>query len=439
MTYIDKYSKILSGLEEDIRRYKESDKKTVFGYTSDLDVVVNWDADKFNSLLNRFLKEEPSFIDGEMIDNMEDFARIVSYYMINGMGGEADITNVDVCNYLEEHFETNFALGGTCAQGAAALASVGVPLVVHITDRSNEVCNIFNHPNIQLVTSDGIVSVLDGKTDELPIRHMILQFNKGEVINVLDKRIAIPVSNRLILDYDKIHKYLPIDLEFLNYCEENAKNIFSYNISGFNAIIDLEIMKTKVNEMSMHYRRIKEINPNCIIYLEGAHYLNSLAKDFLFEKISAYVDILGMNEEELIDFCNKFRIEVDKENLESMLNGLRCILKKYPVKGLVMHTKDYSMYFGKEIPGIDIEKGLTMGNLMSATRARTGRYGTQQDCRDSLMLSLSEIGLKFYDELGKMKIGEYAKLVPSRYMEKPKYTIGLGDTFVAGMQIGFIK
>jgi len=27
--------------------------------------------------------------------------------------------------------------------------------------------------------------------------------------------------------------------------------------------------------------------------------------------------------------------------------------------------------------------------------------------------------------------------VPSRYMERPRYTIGLGDTFTAGVQICF--
>jgi len=439
MAYIDKYNQFLTELAEDIHRCKNSGKRTVFGYTSNLDVVIEWNVDQFNLMLDRYLITEPSLTDGETIDDMEDFARIISYYVINGMGGEAEITNIDVCNYLEEHFTTNFALGGTCAQGAAALASVGLPLIAHITDRSKEVCRLMNHSNIQLITENGIESVMDGSSDELPVRHIILQFTKGDVINVFGKNRVIPISNRLIMDYDKIHKQLPVETSFFEYCENNAENIFSYNVSGFNAIVDMDIMKEKMKDLALHYKKVKENNPECILYLEGAHYLNSEVKDYFFEHISKYLDILGMNEEELVDCCKKFHIDVDKENLESVLDGLRFILRKYPVAGVVMHTKDYSMYFGEEIPNVNIEKGLTMGNLMSATRARTGKYGTIEECHESLVLELSNAGKVFYEQLENIQLEEFVKLVPSRYMEKPKYTIGLGDTFVAGMQIGFIK
>ena len=46
-----------------------------------------------------------------------------------------------------------------------------------------------------------------------------------------------------------------------------------------------------------------------------------------------------------------------------------------------MHTKDYSMYYGSELYGIDLEKALTLGNLLSGTRARIGHYGSLEECR----------------------------------------------------------
>ena len=88
---------------------------------------------------------------------------------------------------------------------------------------------------------------------------------------------------------------------------------------------------------------------------------------------------------------------------------------------------------------VDIEMGLTLGNLMSGTRARIGKYGTKEDCRKSLELGLSRIGLEFAERLSHIQRKHTAVLVPSRYMEKPRYTIGLGDTFVAGMQLCFAK
>ena len=60
-------------------------------------------------------------------------------------------------------------------------------------------------------------------------------------------------------------------------------------------------------------------------------------------------------------------------------------------------------------------------------------------CSDSLKMDLSQAGLRFFEELSQMQLDEYVCLVPSRYLEKPKYTIGLGDTFVAGVHTSFLK
>ena len=104
-----------------------------------------------------------------------------------------------------------------------------------------------------------------------------------------------------------------------------------------------------------------------------------------------------------------------------------------------MHTKDYAMYYGDELKGVNLEKALTLGNLLSGTRARVGHYGNLDECRESLKLALSPAGLRFAEKLQEMKLEKKAFLVPSRYMEKPVCTIGLGDTFVAGVQFAFVR
>ena len=97
------------------------------------------------------------------------------------------------------------------------------------------------------------------------------------------------------------------------------------------------------------------------------------------------------------------------------------------------------MYYGNELKGINIEKGLTIGNLMAGTRAKTGRYGSYRDCEDGLQYPLSRTGLRFFEELAAARLPVCTCLVPSRYMDKPKCTIGLGDTFVAGVQMAFVR
>ena len=108
--------------------------------------------------------------------------------------------------------------------------------------------------------------------------------------------------------------------------------------------------------------------------------------------------------------------------------------------GIVLHTKDYALYYGDPLDGVDMEQGLTLGNLMASTRARIGRYGTPQDCADSLALPLSQRGMTFAEDfvaLAAENEGQVLVAVPSRYIEHPRYTIGLGDTFTAGVQISF--
>ena len=165
--------------------------------------------------------------------------------------------------------------------------------------------------------------------------------------------------------------------------------------------------------------------------------MNPEVKEMIFRRLAPYANIFGTNEEELVAQNEKYGIETDITDIESVISGIEALMERYGVRGVILHTKDYSMYYGEELPGVDIEKGLTIGNLMSGTRARIGKYGTQEECRESLSLGLSPTGLRFHDRLKELKPAKKAVLVPSRYLEHPRYTIGLGDTFVSGVHTCF--
>lgn len=436
--YTDRYQEYLQLIPDKIRKCEETNRRAVLAYASNLDVLVKWDSEGFNRFLVDYLKEEPSFHKGDEIGSAEDLARILSYFVIHGLGGEVDITSRKVIDVLTEYFDVEYGLGGTCAQGAAALGSMGVPVLVHITDRSRDV--------VDKMTGIGIESVKDGKTapvedcvsGEEALCHFIVQYTKDDVIRVFGKEYRVRLSNRLIMGYDKVHKILPIEEGFLAYCEENAKDMCSYDISGFNAVTDRRIMQERLKRLSAHYKTIKEKNPDCRIYFESAHFINHEIREYTYQTLAGAVDIMGMNEEELLDLSETQGFAVDKDSMDSILKGLEELIKVYPVHGFVVHSKDYALYFGNDMPGTDIEQGLTLGNLMSGTRARTGRYGCISDCMETLKLELSRTGLEFAEQLESCRSSYKAVLVPSRYMEKPTTTIGLGDSFVAGMQICFI-
>jgi len=434
----DDYQYYYQQLPSDIIAYKKGKRRLTFGYASDLDVIIDWDEKVFQEIIDDYLTIDPFIRDVEIIDSMESFTRILSHYMIHGLGGEIDITSKEVCDVLDERFNTHFGLGGTCAQASTALGTIGIPSIVHITDRSRETCRLMDDLDIEVVDHGNRVPLKTIANDNDPVRHIILQYPKGAKLEIGGEEYETPVSNRMILDYDKIHKILPIDREFLDYCELHAQDLIAYSASGFNGIVDPFLMAEKGKQLSAHYKRVQTQNPNCIIYLESAHYLNPEVNDLVFKSLTTSVDLLGMNEEELVVYTRKHGMLINQEDLKSVMEGIELLLSEYPVKGVVLHSKDYAMYYGHKIEGVDFLKGLTLGNLLAGTRARIGRYGSYKDCCDTLNLPLSQLGSAFADQLSTMEVDRCVHIVPSRYMEQPKYTIGLGDTFVAGFMISFI-
>lgn len=408
----------------------------MLGFTSNLDVLLEWDEGAFNAILDSFLTGQPAIRNNDTIHSIEDFARIISAYVIRGQGGEVDITDNAVCTFLENHFRNRYALGGTAAQGATALNTLGFPVLVHISDRSQEVCQLMDRPGISTVTESGLVPIIQAASAELPVRHIILQFPKGAKIRIQNETVEIPQSNRVIMDYDSIHKNLIIDENFRQYCEEHAGKLPCYAISGFNAIVNTDIMQSVIRNTINHLRAVKARNPGCIIYLEAAHYLNPAVEEIVFSQMAPHIDILGLNEEELTLHARQHQTEIHPEDPASVLAGLRCFRQRYSIRGLLLHTKDYSLYFGEELANADITKGLTIGNLIAGTRARIGRYGTWQDCLETLSQPLSPTGLAFHDTLTAMEPD--IQIVPSRYIENPGCMIGLGDTFMAGVLTAFL-
>lgn len=436
--YKDKYEFYLSQVSSDIDRARNSDTALVIGYTSNLDIILEWNVDAYNRLLEKyFVTDNVYYNKGERICSLNDFARITAYFMIHGMGGEIDAETFEMVEILKQYFNTRNMLGGTCAQSAAALGAVGMPALIHLTDQCREVCEFLNYAGLEVVTSKGRHCVMETEFTMPPAIHLILQFSKGDVIKVKGVEYKLPLSNRLILDCEMIQKTVPISSCFFDYCEKNASDIRSYSVSGLNAIIDKNILKERILQLYWHLTIVKDKNPDCMVYFESAHYLSNEMRRLVYLFMLKVTDILGMNEEELMDFGDNSGVIIEKASLASVIKGLDHMLTVYPLMGIVLHTKDYAMYYGQKLVGIDIEKGITMGNLMSATRAKTGKYGSLQDCNGSLDLGFSKIGLAFYDQLQKMRLRYTAVLVPSRYIENPECTIGLGDTFTAGVQICF--
>ena len=438
MSYIDRYRAYLEQLPEDILSRKRSARRSFLAFTSNYDVILKWDARMFSALLEQYLDGEPCAKAGDIIRGMGDFARIAAYCATNGLGMNFDITNVEVCDILLESFEKENSLGGTGAQAAAALSTAGFPVTVQLTDRCREVCAMLDQSDMRVVRGQELIPVMEGASDEKPVYHIILQFAKGDVIRVGQRQVEIPLSNRLIFFYDSIHKTVPIGEDYLKFLPKHPEIVSSLVVAGFDAVIDPSTAGERADQIKEMLIALEATGRKIPVYMEGAFYMNPEVKEIFFCTLGKYCSVIGTNEEELYDLMQRHGREINLADPGDVLESLETMIQMYGSEGVILHTKDYALFYGERAQDVDIEKGLTIGCLMSGTRARCGRYGTLKDLEESLSLPLSAEGLRFYDALENMKKKREAVLVPSRYMERPRYTIGLGDTFVGGVQTCYI-
>jgi ADP-dependent phosphofructokinase/glucokinase len=436
--FLNKYANAYQSMTEKIAARRSRGILTSMGFTSNLDLLCDFDVARLNLLLSKYLPsgDLSKFHSASCITTMEELLQTIVYFCANGIGGEVDIADT---NAVRELFHFKNGMGGTATQAALALSEVNGESLVHLTDDSKEVCDLLDTPNVYVILEDGSI----GHTYQLKHcneqeLHFIVQFQKGDVIRLGDKEVIIPVSNRLILTKNTVNITVPMWKPYFKWVEENAERISSNVLSSFNCILDPDILRERIDYVAGHVARYHAANPDGIVYYEDAHYHNSIVRKMVLENLYSVVDIVGMNEEELrYTLHQMYHLQINTDDILECIEGVNFLLKKFRIhKGIVVHTKDYAMYVGEPLKA-DIESGLMYGNILATAKAANGWYGTPDQVKDVLKLPVSQKGMDNREIVAQSKYRDKTIVVPSRYIDKPKFTIGLGDSFVGGMQMCF--
>lgn len=432
-TYISAYEQ----LEKVIEKRKEQGRFPAMGYTSNLDLLCDFHIERLNDLLERYLpgQEMTGMKTVKAIRTVAELLETIVYFCSRGIGGEADIDNLPV---IMDAFKWKNGMGGTAVQAAMALSAVGCPSIVHLTDDSREVCELLDTPEIYTVNEGGELihtnQVIQSHEQEI---HFIIQFQKGDCIRLGRQELEIPVSNRLIITKITVNEFVPFSKPYFRYIEHHAETISSNVLSSFNALLDEHHLLERLNYVKNHIKNYMQANPQGITFFEDAHYHNMSVRRLCLETIYSQVDIVSLNEEELANTLQMYEFPVDMEDILSCIRGVKYMKEKFRVRrGVIVHTKDYSMYVGVSA-GLNLEQGLIYGNLLATAKAKHGSYGNREQIKELLALPLSEKGVRCRAVVAASEFAGETILVPTKYIDKPKYTIGLGDSFVAGVQICF--
>jgi ADP-dependent phosphofructokinase/glucokinase len=432
---------ILDYINGRLTHYLMENKWIGLGLGNSLDKIANWDINIINSLVKEYF--QGNFLDLTVspteIKSVEDFLKVFIYLFIHGKGGEVPIVNQTVCSSLEKYFCFTNAVGGTPVHAACALTKLGFPAFVCLNTFSPELLTLIAAPNFYTVWNGEIVSIrelLDTAKDFIYAPHYIFQYLMNDLLFIGKRRISSFQSNRIIMPYDNINKEMRLNEYYFDYILNNGKQISSLVISGFNSISDESLLNARLRELNKYLQQIKAKYPHLLVYLEDAGYHVFHFKEIVLQSFAGNVDLLSVNEDEISEIIKNTGRRIDFEDLTSLVGELNFIAIKYGFKGVILHTKDFALYYGEKL-NCDLEKGLMCGNLLATTKARLGRFGNMTDLKETLLIPDSTIGLKLQQQLKTNQFSKYVTLSPAKHVARPLCTIGLGDTFVGGVQICF--
>lgn len=314
------------------RERREKSQYTAMGYTSNLDLLCEFDVKRLNQLLqeymtNRTLSDMKTV---SVIRNVEELLSTIVYYCTRGIGGEADVLDMEI---VKRCFRYKKGMGGTAVQAALAIAEIGCDSIVHLTDDSKDVCEILESPYVYTVSQGEELIHTEGveQTQEQEV-HCIVQFKKGDIICLGEEMIEIPCSNRLILTKITVNEFVPLSKPYLNWIEKNADYVRSNVLSSLNAILDPMILKQRLEVVKTHVEKYRANNTEGIVFFEDAHYHDYEIRKLCLETVYSCVDIVSLNEEEL-----KYTLEemcdfpVDINNIAACVEGAKSIRKKFGI------------------------------------------------------------------------------------------------------------
>ena len=258
------YLPVYEELQEVIRSRRERRIFTAMGYSSNLDVLLDFQADTLNALLAEYMVGR-NLTEMKVVNPVRTFPELLEtivHFCLHGIGGEVDILDPDL---IRRSFPCRNGVGGTAVQAAMALARIGGESVVHLTDDSPELCGQLVSPCIYVPMEDGRL----GHADEVRPQneqevHVILQFRKGTVIRLGNQEEVIPCSNRLILTKNTVNITVPFRESYFRWVEEHAGQVSSNVLSSFNCVLDPEVLKERLERVKRHVAVYHSRNPEGI-------------------------------------------------------------------------------------------------------------------------------------------------------------------------------
>jgi len=445
----------------------------ISAFNANIDAVVKVSGSRIEELIAKFnFKEEELLEVGERnISNIEDVFRGFISCFKGGIAEEWLIQDKKTFDWLNEHLGyDHMQMGGQGGIVANVMAVCNVNHVyVHGASIPEEQASLFlNLDNLQSVGINGKLKKARSisRTNDIPLIHWIIEFDKGDKMKINGEVIICPKSNRFIATYDPLNFQLYIDDDFVKAMLKPEINNDYIILSGYQMLTEKFADGNKGIDRIDHSINIvqqwKKNNPDSILHFEIASTQDKIIRKYLLDTLAPISDSIGFNERELIDIlevmgenelaeaCN------NKTNSINLFKGMLKVFDYTKCPRLQLHM--FGLYItlqkkGFKINPIQNRNGMQLAAVIAATKAGTGSINEYDKLLWAKDEKVSEIGLEELGNLAAFLNSEFGDnelkengifetndmeiiAVPTIIIDKPITLVGMGDTISSVSIVG---
>lgn len=289
---------------------------------------------------------------------------------------------------------------------------------------------------------------------DIPLIHWIIEFDKGDKIEIEGETFVCPKSNRFIATYDPLNLHLVMDDNFVKAAEKQKMDYVI--LSGFHALTEhndgVRLQEGAV-PLILSWK-----DKGDIVHLEIASTQDIAVRKSIIQSIAPQVDSIGINEREAIDIlevsgyeelaakCNE---DTSSVNMFEALLTIKKLIKAPRVQlhmfGLYMTLQDKNF---RITPEANL-RGMMLAATVAAGKAGTGNINKAENLLWAQGQKVSEIGLNELDDVAKYinrpelltdglaSVDNFDLIaVPTIIIEKPLTLVGMGDTISSLSLVG---
>ncbi|AFK22220.1 ADP-specific glucokinase [Pyrococcus sp. ST04] len=427
-------------------------KGVLLGYNTNIDAIKYLERKDLEERIEKAGRDEVLKYSEELPEKITSVPQLLGSILWSIRRGKAAELFVESCPvrfYMKRWGWNELRMGGQVGIMANLLGGVyGVPVIAHVPQLSRLQASLFlDGPIYVPKVENGKLKLVHPKEfqgDEESCIHFIYEFPRG--FKVLE--FEAPRENRFIGAADDYNTTVFIRDEFRENFDEIVKKVQLAIISGLQALTE-ETYKEPMEILRQHLEVLNDYN--IPVHLEFAFTPDEKVRKEILSVLGKFYSV-GLNEVELSSIME---VMGEKELAEKLLahdpvdpiavtQAMLKLAKETGVKRIHFHTYGYYLAL-TEYRGEHVRDALLFAALAAAAKAMKGNITSLEEIRDALSVPINEKARMVEEALAKEYSmnngiaeveGYQLAFIPTKIVEKPKSTVGIGDTISGSAFVG---